>query len=109
MGEVFALKKASLSSPGAYSVPAQDLSFANDKIASYFDLDEESLVIYHVPCYPGWKVFLKTPAGIKAVESLPALEAFQKVEVPAGPWKLYFQYFPASWRLGRLLSVLALM
>jgi hypothetical protein len=61
------------------------------------------------PRYPGWRASLETPGGIKPVETRPALSAFQKVEVPDGPWTLRFVYDPASWRLGLLGSLAALL
>lgn len=61
------------------------------------------------PRYPGWKIYLETPAGRGRAESAAAMEAFQKVEVPAGPWRLLFQYDPPLWKAGRLLTVLGLM
>lgn len=61
------------------------------------------------PDYPGWKVVLETPAGSEAAVSQPALLAFQKVKVPAGPWRLRFRFDPWSWRLGRALSVALLI
>lgn len=61
------------------------------------------------PRYPGWKVFLETPRGEGAVESLPALGPFQKVPVPDGPWTLRFEYDPLSWRLGVGLTAAALL
>lgn len=61
------------------------------------------------PRYPGWKAVLETPAGTVAVSPSPALGPFQKVQVPDGPWRLRFFFDPLSWRLGRFITVLALM
>ncbi|MFA6002665.1 MAG: hypothetical protein WC881_01210, partial [Elusimicrobiota bacterium] len=61
------------------------------------------------PAYPGWKAFLDTGSGCQAVSPLPAWGAFQKVPVPAGPWRLRFAYDPASWRWGRLVTLLTLL
>ena len=61
------------------------------------------------PPAPGWKIALETPAGRRDAQSLPALLAFQKVAVPAGPWRLSFVYDPPSFRWGRLLTVVFLM
>jgi hypothetical protein len=61
------------------------------------------------PRYPGWRATLETPAGAKAVETRPALTAFQEVEVPDGPWTLRFVYDPASWRIGLLATLAALL
>jgi hypothetical protein len=61
------------------------------------------------PRYPGWRASLETPAGTVPVETRPALSAFQKVEVPDGPWTLRFRYEPESWRLGLLSSLAALL
>lgn len=61
------------------------------------------------PRYPGWTATLETPGGRSSVVAEPALGAFQKVRVPAGPWTLLFRYDPASWRLGVLLSTAALL
>jgi len=54
------------------------------------------------PLWPGWKA----SGGEGKPE--PALEAFQKLRVPAGRWTLRFRYDPMSWRLGLALSVLSL-
>jgi hypothetical protein len=61
------------------------------------------------PRYPGWRVTLETPRGEGDIASLPALGAFQKVAVPDGPWTVRFLYDPLSWRLGVLISALALL
>ncbi len=61
------------------------------------------------PRYPGWSARLKTSSGFQEIESLPAMGAFQKIQVPAGPWTLEFLYRPLSWRLGVLLTALFLL
>ncbi len=61
------------------------------------------------PRYPGWKAFLETPAGRRRVEPEAALLAFQKVAVPAGPWRLSFRFEPDVWAAGRLVTVGALL
>jgi hypothetical protein len=61
------------------------------------------------PRYPGWRATLETPRGEGDVASLPALGAFQKIPVPDGPWTLRFLYDPASWRIGLLITLAALL
>lgn len=61
------------------------------------------------PRYPGWKVFLDTPAGVSEAESLPALGAFQRIKVPEGPWRLIFRYEPPTFRWGAALTAAALL
>jgi hypothetical protein len=61
------------------------------------------------PLYPGWSVTLETPQGLAEAKAEPALLAFQKVRVPAGPWRLRFSFDPFSWRLGSLLTCAALV
>ncbi len=61
------------------------------------------------PRYPGWKILLEDGGRRRRLESEPALGAFQKVEVPEGPWALEFRYDPGSWRWGALLSLLGFM
>jgi hypothetical protein len=60
------------------------------------------------PRYPGWRAVLESPGSSSPVETFPAWGAFQKVRVPQGPWRLRFFYDPASWRVGRLLSLVFL-
>lgn len=61
------------------------------------------------PRYPGWTARLETSAGVEPAPALPALLAFQKVRVPAGPWRLHFRFDPWSWRLGRALTLALLI
>jgi hypothetical protein len=69
----------------------------------------EGWVFLSEPRYPGWSAELETDAGRAPVESIAALGAFQKFQVPAGRWVLRLRYEPASWRLGVLLSLGALL
>lgn len=55
------------------------------------------------PRYPGWRAWLDG----RLVEPEPALGAFQKVPVPAGPFRLLFRYEPWSWLLGLALTALS--
>ena len=61
------------------------------------------------PRFPGWTTVLVTPAGRTRVFPEPALAAFQKVELPSGPWTLHWRYEPAPWRWGLLATWLALL
>jgi hypothetical protein len=60
------------------------------------------------PRYPGWRAALESAGSSRPVETSPAWGAFQKVRVPRGPWRLRFLYDPASWKAGRLLSLVFL-
>lgn len=71
--------------------------------------EEEGWVFVSEPRYPGWGATLETPSGPLPVSAEPALGAFQRLPVPSGPWTLFFRYDPASWRLGVLVSTLALL
>lgn len=59
------------------------------------------------PRFPGWRTVLAVPGGERRVVPLPALGAFQKVEVPSGPWTLRWTYEPGPWRLGLLIGAFA--
>lgn len=61
------------------------------------------------PRYPGWKTTLEALGTSSAVQSFPAMTAFQKIPVPAGLWELRFRYEPWSWEAGRLLTGLSLL
>ena len=61
------------------------------------------------PRYPGWRAVLETPEGTRDLATLPALGAFQKASVPAGPWRVRFYYDPASWRWGIVTSLFGLL
>jgi hypothetical protein len=61
------------------------------------------------PRYPGWRASLETPDATRRVETTPALGAFQKIAVPDGPWTVRFVYDPASWRVGLLITLSALL
>ncbi|HXS99158.1 MAG TPA: hypothetical protein VN915_00620 [Elusimicrobiota bacterium] len=69
----------------------------------------EGWVFVSEPRYPGWSVSLETPGGRVPEETRPAMGAFLKAAVPAGPWTLAFEYDPASWRWGVLLSLGSLL
>lgn len=79
-----------------------------DRFALSARTDEPGWVYVSEPRYPGWRVRLETPRGEGAVESLPALSAFQRVHVPQGPWRLEFRFESGSWRWGAAVTVLAL-
>lgn len=57
------------------------------------------------PRYPGWRAWV----GGRAVETAPALGAFQKVAVPAGDFVVSFRYQPWTWFLGLALTALAVV
>lgn len=59
------------------------------------------------PRYPGWRAELETAEGVRPARTLPALGAFQKAEVPDGPWTLRFRYRSTWWALGVALSLAA--
>ena len=69
----------------------------------------EGWVFIAEPRFPGWKAFLETGGRSRPVDVLPAWGAFEKVRVPAGPWRLRFFYDPDSWRAGLLLTLMSLM
>jgi hypothetical protein len=57
------------------------------------------------PLFPGWRAELNgKPAAVE-----PALEAFQKVAVPSGPWTVSWRYEPAPWTCGLMLAWAAWM
>ena len=56
------------------------------------------------PRFPGWTAVLSSLAGSRRVTPDPALEAFQKVATPAGPWTIHWRYEPLPWCLGLLLT-----
>lgn len=59
--------------------------------------------------FPGWSARLSGEAGESSPRPRPALSAFQLYAVPAGPWTLRLRYDPAPFRVGALLSALALL
>ncbi|MBI4376080.1 MAG: hypothetical protein HY549_06480 [Elusimicrobia bacterium] len=61
------------------------------------------------PLYPGWRVWLHTSEGSRETRPEPALTLFQKIPVPAGPWRLDFRYRPWSLRSGVWLTLVALL
>jgi hypothetical protein len=61
------------------------------------------------PRFPGWRAILIAGGRQIAIQTLPAWHAFQKIQVPTGPWRLEFRYEPLSWRLGLTLSLLCLL
>jgi hypothetical protein len=97
------------SQPLAVGKPLLSCRIGNDR----FDIPGEShgpaWVYVSEPRYPGWKIWLETPAGAWQISSLPALAAFQKIRVPAGAWTLHFRYDPWTWRLGLALSLISLV
>jgi len=77
-----------------------------DRFSIAGESPEPGWVYVSEPSFAGWSVGLETPRGAGGAQSLPAMTAFQKVHVPAGPWRLDFRYDPSSWLWG-LLSTLA--
>ncbi|MBI5625296.1 MAG: hypothetical protein HY924_16075 [Elusimicrobia bacterium] len=55
--------------------------------------------------YPGWQAFLESGDRPAPAERVKALSAFQKLRVPAGPFRLLFRYDPWTWQLGLGLSL----
>lgn len=97
------LGAAAVGAPLAYRSPREDRFVVEGNFSA------RGWAFVSEPRYPGWKIILETPAGRGRAESVAAMEAFQKVEVPAGPWRLWFHYDPPLWKAGRLLTVLGLM
>lgn len=52
------------------------------------------------PLFPGWRADLNG----KPAAAEPALEAFQKIATPPGPWTIRWRYDPQPWRAGVLLA-----
>ncbi|HVE14020.1 MAG TPA: hypothetical protein VNI01_11535 [Elusimicrobiota bacterium] len=75
-----------------------------DRFVVSGDSAEPGWVFVAEPLAPGWSV----SSSDGQASPRPALGAFQKIEVGPGPWTLRFAYDPASWRLGRAISVLAI-
>lgn len=103
---------AGLPEPGREPVPGRALEVERPRedLASIAgDAEGPGWVYVSEPRYPGWRARLETPEGYALVPTFPALGAFQKVQVPPGPWRLEFRYDPASWKVGRFFSVISLM
>ncbi len=61
------------------------------------------------PRFPGWRAYLETPLGAGLSAAAPALGPFQKLPVPAGPWRLTLLYLPETFRAGVCVTVAALL
>jgi hypothetical protein len=96
--------------PAAPPAPGRPLAEKRER-EDRFEIAGEGAgwVFVSEPRYPGWRATLETPAGSASVETKPALAAFMKVAVPAGPWTLRFLYEPESWRRGVLLTLASLL
>ena len=69
----------------------------------------EGVLYVSEPGGPGWRSSLEAAeSGPAPARAEPALRAFQRLDVPAGVWTARFRYDPASFRLGRALSLLLL-
>jgi hypothetical protein len=79
----------------------------DDRFFIAAESQEPGWVYVSEPLYPGWRVSLSTPRGEGSVSALPALAAFQKVHVPAGVWRLDFNYKPDAWRWGLILTLIS--
>jgi hypothetical protein len=64
----------------------------------------EGWVFVSEPLFPGWTAALTSPSGTRGAAIVPALEAFQKVVTPPGPWTIRWRYEPLPWRFGVLLT-----
>lgn len=62
----------------------------------------EGWVYVAEPRFPGWTASLESAAGVSPVVPEPALDAFQKVAVPAGAWTVRWRYEPRPWAWGLL-------
>lgn len=88
-------------------IPLRTLESREDRLLIEGDFPD-GWVYVSLPRFPGWSIWHVSPAGARELDSLPALEAFQKVKVPPGRAKMYFIYRPESWRRGLLLSLMGL-
>ncbi len=61
------------------------------------------------PKYPGWKIELQADGQTKTVQSLPALKAFQKVQVPKGWSALFLIYHSTTVYAGLLITIFSFL
>ena len=108
-GEILA---ADLPRVGVRPPDGRALSFPRHREDRFFIAndrpDRPGWVFVSEPYYPGWKSWVESFGESQPVATTPAMLAFQKVWVPAGPWTLHFLYDPASWRWGLCLSLVSL-
>ncbi|MEK7388669.1 MAG: hypothetical protein AAB036_03120 [Elusimicrobiota bacterium] len=69
----------------------------------------EGWVFVSEPRFPGWTIALSSGEKELRVTSRPALEAFQKVATPAGPWTIRWRYEPLPWRVGLIVTWASLL
>lgn len=89
--------------------PLRALRAREDRFTVLGEAARPGWVYVPQPRYPGWTARLETPAGTSRVGVEAALLAFQKVAVPAGPWRVHFRYEPRTTIVGACLSLLALL
>jgi len=81
------------------------VSHSADKVVIDADLDSAGLLVLGDAHYPGWKAFVD---GQEA-EIYPANFVMRSVRLNAGKHRVEFRYAPASFRIGALISLTALL
>ena len=84
---------------------ARLVAYANQRVVAAARARTRSLLVLTDVHYPGWKAFVDgRPAEIERVDYL-----LRGVAVPPGEHRVEFRYEPASWRVGWIVSALALL
>jgi len=101
MGEIFALGKKDGTVPQEAPPPLlpRESQIANQKISVLFDLNEASMILFHVPDYPGWELYCADcPEHHQILKIQEVQGIFQGAICPSGTHRLYLVYRPETWR-----------
>ncbi|OGR89267.1 MAG: hypothetical protein A3A86_02020 [Elusimicrobia bacterium RIFCSPLOWO2_01_FULL_60_11] len=103
LGEIFALDGS------GKVLPATAVRMENDRQEAAFDLPERSLLITHIPRYPGWTVYCREHGAHEAGGDPPSiLQDFLTAELAPGAHHLHIAYSSGSWKLGVALFLAGL-
>src|SRR5690606_12455506 len=85
---------------GAGSIEAQPT--AREEMALTLTAIEPTELIRAELAYPGWKAHVATDAGTQTIETASGL--FRRIALPAGNAAVVWEYDPASFRNGAMIS-----
>jgi hypothetical protein len=90
---------------GGRSGTARLTSYDNERVVAATRAGRRSLFVLTDVDYPGWKATVDgRPTAIERVNYL-----MRGVVVPAGPHRVELRYEPLSWRIGWIISLIALL
>jgi O-antigen/teichoic acid export membrane protein len=98
---------------GVWPAPVDDIQYSPNEVSITAQAAAPAWLVLADSYFPGWKAYVR-PAGAGADQEQPLTIQlvdgnFRGVRLPAGSWIVRFKYSPDSFKLGGIISLIALV